>query len=296
MTKPALFHIQLTVSPSLTDAFVNVLEDISENVSWDICEDPSQGIKIDAFISNKESNLSLSLESVKSTFLHALKSHDLVPPKDFSIEEIPEKNWLLENQLSFPPLDIGSFFIYGSHFQEQIPPHKLSLEINAALAFGSGEHASTKGCLMALSSLDHFQPKTALDMGCGSGILAMAAALLFKIPVVAADIDPFSVETTKENVKKNRLEPQIICFQSNGYEKINKSEQFDLILCNILAKPLCEMAPQLKQHLNSRGVAILSGLLHTQAQEVIEHHQKCGLELMDTISIGEWDTLIFKNE
>ena len=296
MTKPVLFHIQLTVSPHLTDSFVNLLEDMSENVSWDICDDPTQGIKIDAFISNKESNIALSLETVKETLFHALKSHDLLPPKDLSIEEIPEKNWLLENQLSFPPLDIGSFFIYGSHFQEQIPTDKLSLEINAALAFGSGEHASTKGCLLALSSLENFHPRTALDMGCGSGILAMAAALLFKVPVLAADIDPFSVETTKENLKKNGLESQIICFQSNGYEKIKPSQSFDLILCNILAKPLCEMAPQLKQHLNANGFTILSGLLKTQAQEVIEHHQKCGLQLMDTISIGEWDTLIFKNE
>jgi ribosomal protein L11 methyltransferase len=132
-------------------------------------------------------------------------------------------------------------------------------------------------------------------MGCGSGILAMAATLFFKISFVAVDIDPFSVKTTQENLKKNHLDHRISCFQSNGYEGLPSHQTFDLILCNILAKPLCEMAPQLKHHLNHKGMAILSGLLNTQSQEVIEHHQMCGLQLEKRISIGEWETLIFRN-
>jgi ribosomal protein L11 methyltransferase len=295
MNKPTLFHIRMTVPPLLVDSFVNLLENISENVSWDVSENYLQDVNIDAFVSNKETLISLTQEHLAHTLAHALQSYNLPQPNYLSIEEIPEKNWLLENQLSFPPINIGSFFIHGSHFKHEKPQNKLSLEINAALAFGSGEHASTKGCLTAISSLDNFKPQNGLDVGCGSGILAMAASLFFKIPILAIDIDPFSVETTKENAKKNNLENNIICFQSNGYEQINKKHTFDLILCNILAKPLCEMAPQLKQHLSSNGIAILSGLLNTQSQEVVEQHQTCGLELINTISMGEWETLIFNN-
>lgn len=296
MTKPILFHITLTVPSSLVDSFVNLLENISENVSWDVSDDPQKEIKIDAFISNKDTDMPLTQKSVEEIFLRAIKSYVLPQPHEFFIEEIPEKNWLLENQLSFPPLDIGSFFIYGSHFDGVIPSEKISLEINAALAFGSGEHASTKGCLIAISSLENFKPHNALDMGCGSGILAMASSLFFNVPVLAVDIDPFSVKTTKENIGKNKLKERITCLQSNGYEKVPPSQMFDLILCNILAKPLCEMAPQLKKHLRTKGIAILSGLLNTQSQQVIEEHQKCGLNLDKSILIDEWETLIFTNE
>lgn len=295
MIKAHLFHIKITTSPALVDAFVNLLEDISENVSWDVTDDSSQTIKIDSFVSNKDTQTSLSVKDVTAIVEHAIKSHDLPSPSSLSIEEIPEKNWLEENQLSFPPLDIGDFFIYGSHFKGKIPDNKLSLEINAALAFGSGEHATTQGCLLALASLGNFTPHTGLDMGCGSGILAMAASLFFQIPFVAVDIDPFSVKTTEENIKKNHIDHRISCFQSNGYEGLPSHQTFDLILCNILAKPLCEMAPQLKYHLNPKGTAILSGLLNTQSQEVIEHHQMCGLQLEGRISIGEWETLILRN-
>lgn len=295
MTKPHLFHIKITTSPALAEAFVNLLENISENVSWDVTEALTQDIKIDSFISNREGSFSLTKEVVQELIENALESYDLPFPQSLSVEEIPEKNWLAENQLSFPPLDIGNFFIHGSHFTGEVPSHKLSLEINAALAFGSGEHASTQGCLMAISSLRDFKPQSGLDMGCGSGILAMAGTLFFRIPFLAVDIDPFSVTTTKENLEKNNLTTQISCFQSNGYESLGKDQTFDIILCNILAKPLCEMAPQLKSHLNSKGFAILSGLLKTQSQEVIEHHQMCGLQLRERISIGEWETLIFHN-
>ncbi|MFN7662244.1 MAG: 50S ribosomal protein L11 methyltransferase [Alphaproteobacteria bacterium] len=295
MTKPTLFHLQLLVSRHLVDRYVNLLADVTENVSWDDPNHISDDLKIDAFISNTRTTQVLQLEEVKADFLKRLDDHGLPIPVDYKLEEIPEKNWLLENQLSFPPLEVGSFFIHGSHFDGAIPPEKIALHINAALAFGSGEHGSTKGCLMALCSLKQ-KPKTALDMGCGSGILAMAAARLFNIPVTAVDIDPFSVETTKENISKNGLSSQVTCCQSTGYESIPPKSQFDLILCNILAKPLCEMALQLKQHLNPNGVAILSGLLQSQAQEVIEHHQKHGLQLMDTVSVDEWTTLILTHE
>ena len=135
-----------------------------------------------------------------------------------------------------------------------------------------------------------------LDMGCGSGILAMAASMFFKIPFTAVDIDPFSIETTKENLRKNNLKTKVSCFQSNGYVSLKKEETFDLILCNILAKPLCEMAPQLRKHLRPKGMAILSGLLKTQSQEVIEQHQKYGLQLTNRIAIEDWETLILTHE
>ncbi|MDC0349123.1 50S ribosomal protein L11 methyltransferase [Alphaproteobacteria bacterium] len=293
MDKTALFHIKLTSPQKFIGGFINLLEDLSDNVSWDESNNTGE-TSIDAFISNKDGGV-LTKKIIKEKIEDSIKSHSLPQTQNLSIEEIPEKNWLLENQNSFPPIEAGPFFIYGSHFKEKKPTEKICLEINAALAFGSGDHATTKGCLIALSSLENFIPKTGLDMGCGSGVLSMGAALFFNIPICAVDIDPFSVTTTKENIKKNHLIDSVTCFQSNGYENIDSESKFDLILCNILAKPLCEMAPLLKKHLSVNGVAILSGLLTTQEKEVVGCHQEYELELKKTISIGEWSTLILNH-
>ena len=215
---------------------------------------------------------------------------------DWDLLPVPKKNWLRENLLEFPPLKLGRYYIYGSHIENpKIPEGMVPLQIDAATAFGSGEHATTQGCLQAFEDvLKINKPKKILDMGCGSGILSMAAAKVLgnKVQIDAVDIDPESVRVTKENIKINGVEKNIKVFQSTGYA--NVVGEYDLIFANILARPLMEMAPDLHKHLKVGGMAILSGFLNGQKSWVLRAHAKAGLEFVRVYKIKEWSTAIVK--
>lgn len=205
------------------------------------------------------------------------------------ITAMPEKNWLLECYQSFQPLAIGKYYIYGSHITDAPPADKIALKIDAATAFGTGEHQTTHGCLLALNDLD-FVPKKVIDVGCGSGILAMAYAKTFGKNVDAVDIDPESVRIASLNAKVNHLEGLVSVWESCGYQQVN--QKYDLILCNILARPLIEMAPDLKSHLNKGGQAILSGFLTRQERWVLKAHTDIGLHFVRRYRIKGWSTLV----
>ena len=215
---------------------------------------------------------------------------------EWDLLPVPKKNWLRENLMDFPPLELGRYYIYGSHIENpKIPAGKIALQIDAATAFGSGEHATTQGCLQAFEDvLKIIKPKKILDMGCGSGILSMAAAKVLgeSVRIDAVDIDPESVRVTGENIQINGVEKSINVFQSTGYA--NVSGQYDLIFANILARPLMEMAPDLYKHLKVGGMAILSGFLNGQKAWVLKAHAKAGLEFVRVYKIKEWSTAIVK--
>jgi ribosomal protein L11 methyltransferase len=209
-------------------------------------------------------------------------------------QTIVDKDWVSAVYRDFPPLTIGRFYIYGSHIQEPPPADCIPLCIEAATAFGSGQHESTEGCLRALTLLheqEHF--KTPLDMGCGSGILALAMAALWKISVVACDNDPEAVRVTLENGRQNLIDHLLQARVSDGFSSV-RGETFDLITANILAGPLCQMAEDAALALTPNGVIILSGLLSRQAEEVMTAYEKAGLKNEDRIVIGEWTTLIMR--
>lgn len=209
------------------------------------------------------------------------------------IHKMPDINWLEASYQGFPPIEVGPYYIYGSHIQTPPPNDKISLKINAATAFGTGEHQTTHGCLKALSELTD-TPHSVLDVGCGSGILAMAFAKAYHKPVDAVDIDSESVRVATENVHQNKLDKYITVWESNGYQKIKK--QYDLIFCNILAKPLIEMAPDLEKHLNQGGKAILSGFLNNQSNWVKKAHEAVGLTLHKTYRVNGWTTLVMEKK
>ncbi len=220
-----------------------------------------------------------------------------IPEPKLDLMPIPRKNWLRECLVSFPPISIGRYYIYGSHIKEEPPTDKIALKIDAATAFGSGEHATTQGCLVLLDKvLTLMTPKTILDMGCGSGILSMAAvkALNGKVSVDAVDIDPESVRVTTKNIRENHVAEHIQTWQSDGYEKV--TETYDLIFANILARPLMEMAPDLFLHLKPGGYAILSGFLNRQQRWVMDAHKKAGLTYVSQERIKEWGTLLVKRD
>ncbi|MDR2902594.1 MAG: 50S ribosomal protein L11 methyltransferase [Lactobacillales bacterium] len=230
-------------------------------------------------------------DDIQNAIREASRNSGTAQP-EWVLQALPDKNWLRESYVSFPPMVIGRYFIYGSHITD-VPADKITLKIDAATAFGTGEHQTTHGCLQALDELlETHSFKSVIDVGCGSGILAMAYAKATGHSVDATDIDPESVNVTIQNAHENGLEKLLSVWQSDGYDAITKS--YDLILCNILARPLMEMAPDLEKHLNAKGYAILSGFLNRQERWVLSAHEKAGLKFIKSIRIKGWSTLVLQ--
>lgn len=226
--------------------------------------------------------------------IHNIEDLDL---SDFDHEDIEDRDWLRFSYQQFEPFVVGPFFIYGSHYEGPIHEHRLGLQIDAATAFGSGEHPTTKGCLFALEDCHEkgFQPQRILDMGTGSGVLAIAATKLWNTPVLAVDNDPESIAVTKRHMAANQInDDDIETLVNEGFAGsiVQNKGPFDLVLANILAGPLKDMATELTQSVAQNGFVILSGILNEQAQDVIKTYRAEGLSLKDHKEIGEWSTLV----
>lgn len=207
------------------------------------------------------------------------------------------EGWLARTQEAFPPQNVGKrFCILGTHLENIQKTHRLNIILDAGIAFGSGEHGSTRGCLRALEYMAYRKPQHILDMGCGSGILAMAAAKLLHRPVLAIDIEPWSVRVAASNARKNHLGNLLECRFGNGWhsQSARKKGPYDLVFANILARPLCRMAKSLAKYLAPGGTAILAGLLNTQARMVLVAHQRQGLILEKHFKEGAWSTLVLR--
>jgi ribosomal protein L11 methyltransferase len=211
-------------------------------------------------------------------------------------EKLPDRDWLTENQLAFPPLRIGRFFVYGSHHRGGVPAGAIGVALDAATAFGTGEHPSTQGCLLALQRLAQKRRIThPLDIGAGTGILSIAAAKLLRRKVAAGDIDPRSVAVARHNIARNGVAGLVRVGHFPGYcSPTIRRRHHDLILSNILARPLALLAADLARHLAPGGRAVLSGLLRRQEPIVLAPHRGLGIALERRIVIGEWSTLILR--
>ncbi|HLI22530.1 MAG TPA: 50S ribosomal protein L11 methyltransferase [Stellaceae bacterium] len=209
-------------------------------------------------------------------------------------EKLPPQDWVGINQASFAPLAVGRFFIHGSHDHRRVPPARIALEIDAATAFGTGEHATTRGCLLALDALSRRGPRRILDMGTGTGILAMAAAKRWHRRVVARDIDPESVRVAAHNARRNGVARLVAVSRSAGYRErgVARRRPYDLVLSNILARPLERLARDLRCVLAPDGIAVLSGLLSYQEPGVLAAHRLLRLRLKQRIVIDGWSTLV----
>jgi ribosomal protein L11 methyltransferase len=215
---------------------------------------------------------------------------------DASRKKLAARDWLAENQLAFPPLSIGRFFVYGSHHQGGVPAAKVGILLDAATAFGTGEHPSTRGCLIALQQLAQCRRmRRLLDIGTGTGILAIAAAKLLHRPLHARDIDAGAVIVARHNVARNHVSRLVRFDCAPGYRNLpRRGRGYDLVLANILARPLAEMAPHLARYLAPGGRAVLSGLLRRQEVQVLAPHRALGLVLDRRIIIDGWSTLVIR--
>lgn len=214
----------------------------------------------------------------------------------FVVSELPDVDWVAHVRRELVPVEAGRFFIHGSHDTDKIPKDAEPLLIEAAMAFGTGHHGTTKGCVEALDRLAHsgWQPHRITDIGCGTAVLAMAAARLWPGIVLASDIDPVAVDVATANVIANGLDGRVVCLEATGFDHpmLDESAPFDLILANILKQPLIDLAPDMARHVAKNGRAILSGLLTTQAEEVVAAYNREGFNLERRDDLGEWSTLV----
>jgi ribosomal protein L11 methyltransferase len=208
---------------------------------------------------------------------------------------LAERDWLAENRLAFPPLCIGRFFVYGSHHLGGVPVGAIGIAVDAAAAFGTGEHPSTRGCLLALEGLARRRPRRPLDIGTGTGILAIAAAKLLRRRVIARDVDRVAVRTARYNAARNSVSRLVRIGHRPGYRgRELQRRRYDLVFANILAGPLALLAADLVGRLAPDGRAVLSGLLRRQEPMVLAPHRGCGMVLERRIVVDGWSTLVLR--
>jgi ribosomal protein L11 methyltransferase len=215
-------------------------------------------------------------------------------------EELPDKDWVAENQRSFQPFAVGPFWVHPSHDAASMPSGLLPLRIDAGMAFGTGTHATTRGCLEMLATLDARDTTNAIDVGCGSGILAIAMAKLWRRPVIGGDNDPEAVEVARENAVLNGVGDlcRFVHAVGLGHDKLQARGPYDLIVANILAGPLMELSESFANAVRSDGRALLSGLLHEQADDILTVYRRRGFVFERHVDLetggATWRTLLLR--
>jgi ribosomal protein L11 methyltransferase len=212
----------------------------------------------------------------------------------FVLSDLPEIDWVAHVRRELSPVEAGRFFVYGGHDADKLPKDRIGLLIEASMAFGTGHHGTTQGCLRALDRLyeQGFRGQAVADIGCGTAVLAMAAAHLWPGTVLASDIDQVAVDVAQANVTANGLEGRVICLEAAGFDHPDLSAaRFDLVFANILMGPLIALAPDMGQRVQPGGHVILSGLLVEQADSVLAAYVAQGFTLERREDLGEWTTL-----
>ena len=216
----------------------------------------------------------------------------------FVVSEVPETDWVAHVRRELAPVEAGRFFVYGSHDADKVPEGSVPLLIEAAMAFGTGHHGTTLGCLRALDRLigEGLRARSVADIGCGTAVLAMAAARVWPESVLASDIDEVAVEVARANVIANGLDGRVTCVEAAGLDHpaLGGADRFDLVFANILKGPLIALAPDIARALQPGGTAILSGLLIPQAEEVLAVYAENGLNPVHREDIVDWTTLTLR--
>jgi ribosomal protein L11 methyltransferase len=215
----------------------------------------------------------------------------------FDVEELPDIDWVAKSLEGLKAVRAGRFFVHGAHERRCLHAGEIGIEIEAGQAFGTGHHGTTAGCLELIEQIVRRErPRNALDLGTGSAVLAIAIARLARIPVLATDIDPVATQVADENVRLNRAAAYVDCVTAAGFHHpaLAGRAPFDLIVANILARPLMRLAPQMKAHLTPGGSLILSGILDRQRNAVVASYVGQGFRHVHTIHRNGWSTIHLK--
>jgi ribosomal protein L11 methyltransferase len=216
---------------------------------------------------------------------------------DVRCEALPDQDWIKLSLEGLPPVRAGRFFLHGAHDAGIVPPGVIPQRIEAGLAFGTGHHESTALCLEALCRLAKARRfARTLDVGCGTGVLAIAAAKLWHGTVVASDIDAIAAEVTRANARDNGAAPEIrtVCADGLDHPAIRASAPYDLICANILARPLTRLAPAIAKAARTGGTVLLSGLLRNQENLVLSFYRAQKLVFYAAFRSGPWSALVLK--
>ncbi|MCB2112673.1 MAG: 50S ribosomal protein L11 methyltransferase [Parvularculaceae bacterium] len=213
-----------------------------------------------------------------------------------SIEELADIDWVAHALEGLGVVDAGRFVLYGSHDEDKVAgaADKIAIRIDANQAFGTGHHPTTAGCLELLSRFAGAAPETVFDLGCGSAVLAIAAAKLWEVEVLASDVDVRSVEIANENIALNGADDLVNAIVADGFAdpRIKVRAPYDFIFANILAGPLVEFAPAMADHLKPAGRVMLAGLMADQEAGVVEAYRKCGFKLINRLDHKTWPVLL----
>ncbi|NOC93210.1 MULTISPECIES: 50S ribosomal protein L11 methyltransferase [unclassified Ruegeria] len=220
--------------------------------------------------------------------------------KPFVVSELPETDWVAHVRRELAPVEAGRFFVYGSHDADKLPEGRIPLLIEAAMAFGTGHHGTTLGCLKAFDRLldEGFTATKVADIGCGTAVLAMAAARVWDGDIIASDIDEVAVDVAEANLKANGMSGAVRCVEAAGFDHpdLRAHAPYDLIFANILKGPLVALSPEIAANLRPGGYAILSGILNEQADDVVSVYSQNEFNLTHRDEIGEWTTLILMKQ
>ncbi|WP_181707312.1 50S ribosomal protein L11 methyltransferase [Chthonobacter rhizosphaerae] len=260
------------------------LEDEGAPVSWFEVPD---GWAVDAWIFGDDA------ETVRTRVLDILGADGFGAP--VTVFETPDEDWVKLSLEGLKPVVAGRFVVHGAHDRDKLPAGLIGLEIEAAQAFGTGHHPTTWGCLVALSRLlPAYRFPRALDLGTGTGVLAIAVAKMTRRRVIASDIDPISVVTAADNARLNGVPSLVTAVTAAGLDHAALRGTFDLVVANILADPLKALAPKVFAHTSPRAVVVLSGILSTQAPSVLATYRSAGFTRLFTVPKEGWTTLVLE--
>ena len=215
----------------------------------------------------------------------------------FTIAELPETDWVAKSLEGLKPVRAGRFLIHGAHDRDRVKPNDIAIEIEAGQAFGTGHHGTTIGCLIAIEREAKTRPiLNALDIGTGSGVLAIALARQAKARVLASDIDPVATRVANENVRLNGVAALVHTITATGLagRAFRDRAPYDLVVANILAGPLAALAPAIRRHVAPGGTVILSGLLPEQRARIVAAYRSTGLVLVRSMIVDGWLTLVLR--
>jgi ribosomal protein L11 methyltransferase len=296
---PDIWEIELRAPARAVARFADVLEPLGDSVSWRLFDpDEDETDEAASWLISLQSRAPPDRDRLNTILALAATSLGIEAP-EFTVTLLPTLDWVAETMRSFAPVKAGRFWIHGSHIYDPPPKSTVPLMIDAGTAFGSGEHPTTRACLEAFDRLLRTRRfRRIIDIGCGTGILAMAAAKSGPARVIAADIDANATRVARFNARQNGLRPRIETLTADGlrHRRIARGRGYDLMFANILARPLAKLARPIAAHAASGGCVVLSGLLTRQERQIASIYRSHRLQVAFHIRIAGWSALVLSRQ